>query len=105
MATLTIKPGLTLTGTPDEIMDAARKLGVELSHGGYYFSESHGDWIRLAEMNPYHLRNALAKRFQAWIKNWPNDLDGLAKALVAGGPLNDRVFVDLLAEVQRRVTR
>lgn len=69
MPEYTLKSGMKLIGTPEQIIDAASKIAPEefvlvpgYAPKGYYQSSS-GGWVRIVEMSVDHLRNALIKNF------------------------------------------
>lgn len=58
---VTLRNGLILEGTPEQVAQTARKLGESVGNDGiWYLSHSRG-LIRIADMNEEHLRNALRR--------------------------------------------
>lgn len=69
MAEFTLKSGIKLTGTPEQIIEAASKIAPGefvflpgYSPKGYYQSKSKG-WVKITEMSVDHIRNALIRNF------------------------------------------
>lgn len=74
--TVEVEPGLTITGTKQQVLDTVNKLGLAspTKHlDGFYWSQSKGLTI-ISEMATAHIRNALLVEYRKWI----DDLRGLS---------------------------
>lgn len=91
---LTLSNGLVLRGTPQQIAETVKALGITFEDGIHYLSESQG-LLKISEMNTQHLRRAMLKMYREWVENLTNlSRDGLIKA-VQDGP-NNLTFLALL---------
>lgn len=102
---ITLPNSLVVEGTPSQVEEVARKFGYSLTSvrdGNYYYSESKREWIRIADMNTLHIRNALLKIYGAWVEEQRlcKDPQELYRKIV-NGP-SDPTLVKLLAELSRR---
>lgn len=61
--------GLILTGTLAQVVDAARKLGVQLGEDGTYYNSTSRGLIRIVDMDNNHLQNTLRKRYREWAES------------------------------------
>ena len=65
METIKLENGVTITGTHEQIIDIAEKLGFFVNDK-YYNSSTKG-YILISEMETNHLRNAIIKMYKKWI--------------------------------------
>ena len=63
---VTMKDGLVLEGTPQQIAETMTKLGISGSTL-FYNSGTHG-LILIQNMETYHLRNAIVKMYREWVE-------------------------------------
>lgn len=102
MLTVKLPNGLTLTGTSEQVLDTARKLGYTNigADGIHYVSESKGI-VRIADMDTRHVRNAMLKLYRGWSDNLATLNDRELLRALQEGP-NDATFRALLLEFVRR---
>ena len=97
--------GVTMEGTPEQLSEVARKLGVELDNDGiWYRSESRG-LIRIVDMDENHIKNTIAKRYREHFANLKS-LEGSFFTDALQGP-NDKTtnaLVARLVEINYRKT-
>lgn len=60
-----LKDGTVIKGTPEQVSRVIKVMGEEDESGVYYHSASKGA-VRIADMNSYHLRNAICKLYRDW---------------------------------------
>lgn len=101
---VTLPNGMVIEGTPDQLIDMVKKLGMEDVidlRSGYYKSSTQG-WVKISEMNTMHLRNAILKQYKEWvddmhkIKN-PREL---VKMITDG--ISDKTWLAMLVEYSKR---
>lgn len=100
---ITLPNGLVLSGTMDQITEAARKLGYSASiTSGMYNSGSKG-WVRIVGMETTHIRNAMLKIYRGWAESLSALTDAKLLHELRSGPVSNQTFVDLLTEYAKRV--
>ena len=97
---LRLSNGSVISGTPEQVLDMARKLGVSVDESLFYNSSTHGR-VLITGMGTNHIKNAMLKLYRDWAAtlNSLSDKD-LVKAL-QNGP-SDKVFLNLLTEFIKR---
>lgn len=55
--------GVVMTGTPEQIGEVARRLGVQLGEDGIFYTSKSRGLILIADMDENHLRNAVKRRY------------------------------------------
>lgn len=98
---ITLKNGITVEGTLEQVSSIARMYGetVTVEDGLHYFSQSKG-LILIRTMETQHLRHALLKRYTTFV----DSLKTLTNDRVAAEISNpsDKTLVGLMAEFSRR---
>lgn len=94
--TITTKSGITLTGSVEDVTSALKKLGeTPTSDSMLYYSSSHRKYIRISDMNEFHLRNAISKLYREWLTKIAKfEIREFIKALTQGP--NDALFLTLV---------
>lgn len=65
MVELKLDGAVIAAETPEKLAELAQKLGLEFSRNGWYYSESYGGrWLKIKDMNPNHVANAVLKIHQ-----------------------------------------
>lgn len=102
---ITLPNGLILEGELEQIKDVASKLGVPLTGSNtHYFSESHGGFIKITDMQTNHLRNSILKMYKEWI-NSLYDVSLTPRQLyrkLYDGP-SDQTLVSMVRELNNRL--
>ena len=97
---LNLKGGVTVEGTPEEVMKIAKQLGVDLIAEGYYNSSTHG-LIKISDMDTRHVTNATLKAYRTFVEGLSKlSLPDLINAM-QNGP-SDKEFNNLFAELVKR---
>ena len=98
----TLPNGAVVEGTQDQIVAIAKVMGHTPNFRGFYNSETHG-LIEISTMNVGHMRNALLKKYRAWVESLSAETDNhnLLQA-IRRGPTTDTELVDLLTEFARK---
>lgn len=89
--------GVTMRGTPEQLAEIARKLGVELGNDGIWYNSTSRGLIMISQMEENHVRNTIAKRYKAHFENLKG-LDSVAFAKALSGP-QDKTTVALVARL------
>lgn len=98
---VTLANGMTLEGTGEQVIKAARDLGYPIDDGAFYNSSVHG-LIRIADMDDNHLRNAMLKIHREWAANIGAQRGyELAKSIREG--CTNKAFLGLYTEFVRRL--
>lgn len=97
---LNLKNGVTVEGTPEEVMKIAKQLGVDLIAEGYYNSSTHG-LIKISDMDTRHVTNATLKAYRVFVEGLSKlSLPDVVKAM-QNGP-SDKEFNNLFTELVKR---
>jgi hypothetical protein len=89
--------GLKVDCTPDQIASLCNTLGINHE---YYYSNSRG-YIKIADMETTHLKNALLARYRTWVSNLSNlSHDEIVNALTTG--ITDPIYLALEKEYCKR---
>lgn len=100
---ITIEVGeLKLSGTPEKVAETLRKLGLDAPEG-YYPSEGKG-LMRISEMHPHHLVNAILKRYRKWVAELSEIREDPQRVLemIKTGPISDKTLVALIEELVKK---
>jgi hypothetical protein len=100
--------GLEISGSTEEIYNAAKQYGWELpldfkGDDEFYLSGSKGKLMKISEMNQFHIKNAFLKLYRKWVEDLSNvkDLEELLE-LIKNGP-TEKIYIGLLSELMMRV--
>lgn len=95
----TLKSGVTVEGTLEQIMATAKKLGEKVNVGtlgklpkGYYLSDTRGV-IKIADMETVHIKNSLLKRTKSYY-------EALSKEKGLANPAFVKKFTSLVEDEQ-----
>jgi hypothetical protein len=106
----TLPNGMIIEGTPDQVLDAATKLGYRVPVAGkgtedWYYSETNGTYIPISGMALPHIKNALLKLYRDWVADLSSEKD-FAKLLklIHDGP-TEPVMIGLIKELAKQVTK
>ncbi len=100
---LNLKGGVTVEGTPEEVMKIAKQLGVDLIAEGYYNSSTHG-LIKISDMDTRHVTNATLKAYRVFVEGLSKlSLPDVVKAM-QNGP-SDKEFNNLFTELVKRSSK
>lgn len=102
MSKLTLPSGATIEGTPEEIAVILEKTDTLAHLEGFYLSESKG-YVSISEMHPIHLRNAVVKKYRAWVNELSLDPAVCIDSIRDG--IDDKEFIELCVELGRRKAR
>lgn len=97
---ITLKDGMTLEGTEEQIISTMERLGLS-GDGMFYRSESKG-LVLIKEMQSLHLRNAILKFYKEWLDELyklPEPKD-VVKAILDG--INDPTWIAMVEELSKR---
>lgn len=98
---VTLKNGMVLEGTADQVTEAAKKLGEDVS--SLYYKSSNGETYLISEMASPYLRNAILKQYRDWV----NSLQGHKMSnsdflrTIGEGPKNGEIL-SLMKELIKR---
>lgn len=103
MLSITLPNGIKVEGTAEQVRDIIEKLGYTNMVGDelFYFSSTKG-WILIKEMNTTHLRNAILKYYESWVKSLHEVRNPrvLVNKMEAG--ISDKTWLAMLKEYYTR---
>lgn len=101
---LRLANGVVLTGPAHELAAVAKALGAPLEGDGLHYNSSSRGLVRISEMSTQHIKNALRKRYRAWVDAMDTNVSASEfAAMLHTGPRSDVTLLGLVAELKKRV--
>lgn len=110
---VTLPRGVTIEGTFEQVISAAKALGyslptVEKGSEKFYYSSSKGEFIEISTMNLVHIKNAFLKLYREWTEELSKeeDFEKLLYKLTSGPdePVVKGLFRELAKKVKESKT-
>lgn len=95
--------GMIIEGPYATVKETVAKLGgnVDALLRNKYYSESHGRYVDISEMDTRHIENAIKKSYREWASNLTAFSGSELLQILTKGNLNT-TYIDLVAEYTKR---
>jgi len=97
---VTLKDGLVLEGSQEQVMETMEKLGLK-GDGVFYNSGTMGLLV-IKEMQSLHLRNAILKMYTEWVDSLHKIAEPKEVVTKILNGMDDPTFVAMLKELNSR---
>lgn len=100
---VTLPNGLTVEGTLEQVNAVVTSLGYKATvDTDYYYSKSRNEYLLIKDMNTTHLRNAILRFYEDWVKELHNIKNPQRVVRSIRDGINDPTWLAMVREYYTR---